>query len=128
MVFFFLFGLLELELADLSIFFEKMTFVLYGLMLKCNHLDMQLYHSTLKIMNPTDAKLLRPRLNKLYHVLDPGFADLTWNALGISDFVKMCTAAINEFRNVINQVAFSSYCAYYCLDLFNVTTCTPICK
>ena len=68
------------------------------------HLDMQLYHLTLKMMNPTEAKLLRPQLKRLYQVLEPGFADLTWNALGIADFVKVCTAAINNFRNVINQV------------------------
>jgi hypothetical protein len=56
------------------------------------------------MMNATEARLLRSRLNKLYHVLDPGLSDLTWNALGIADFVKNSTIAINEFRNVVAQV------------------------
>ena len=77
------------------------------------YVDLQLYHLTLKMMSPSEAKLLRPRLNRLYHVLDPGFADLTWNALGIADFVKMCTSAINEFRNVINQVGYRRFPNFY---------------
>jgi hypothetical protein len=65
---------------------------------------LQYYYATLAMMMPTESKLLKSWLTKLQKVLDPGFADLTWNALGIPDFVKNCTTAINDLRSLISQV------------------------
>ncbi|XP_073386148.1 dynein-1-alpha heavy chain, flagellar inner arm I1 complex isoform X3 [Physcomitrium patens] len=85
----------------------------------------QIYHSTLSMMSPTEAMLLKPQLNLLYHVLDPGFAYLTWNALGIASFVHMCISAINEFRNVVHQVQSNTSNIEKCIDKISKTKLIP---
>ncbi|KAL2608323.1 hypothetical protein R1flu_026896 [Riccia fluitans] len=62
------------------------------------------YQSVMNLMTPIEAKLLGPRIKKLQHVLDPGFLNLNWNALGIPDFVSNCTKSINTFKALISQV------------------------
>ncbi|EFJ08822.1 hypothetical protein SELMODRAFT_131043 [Selaginella moellendorffii] len=69
---------------------------------------LQRYHNVLEMLTPVESKLLAIRVDKLQHVLDPGYNQLNWNSLGIPEFVGACMKSVYEFKSIVTQVQNNS--------------------
>lgn len=69
-----------------------------------NNLSLQ----ALQQLNEVERGLLRSHLAKLDDSLTPGLSALNWYSLGIMEFIKTCTNAINQFNSIVSQVKKNS--------------------
>ncbi|KAK4813186.1 hypothetical protein QYF61_014017 [Mycteria americana] len=62
------------------------------------------YHKLMGTLNEAETKLLDDHIQELWKVFKPGHRRLTWNSLGIGDFIVRCTQAIRKFESLVHQI------------------------
>ncbi|NXJ42346.1 DYH10 protein, partial [Ciconia maguari] len=62
------------------------------------------YHKLMGTLNEAETKLLDDHIQELWRVFKSGHRRLTWNSLGIGDFIVRCTQAIRKFESLVHQI------------------------
>ncbi|NXW05009.1 DYH10 protein, partial [Fregetta grallaria] len=62
------------------------------------------YHKLMEILNEAETKLLDDHIQELWRVFKSGHRRLSWNSLGIGDFIVRCTQAIRKFESLVHQI------------------------
>ncbi|NXE97071.1 DYH10 protein, partial [Menura novaehollandiae] len=62
------------------------------------------YHKIMETVNEAETKLLDDYIQELWRILKSGHKRLTWNSLGIGEFIVQCTQAIGKFELLVHQI------------------------
>ncbi|NWW73281.1 DYH10 protein, partial [Climacteris rufus] len=62
------------------------------------------YHKLMETVSEAEAKLLDDYIQELWRILKSGHKRLTWNSLGIGEFIHQCTQAIGKFEVLVHQI------------------------
>ncbi|NWU75337.1 DYH10 protein, partial [Onychorhynchus coronatus] len=62
------------------------------------------YHKLMETLNEAETKLLDDYIQELWRILKPGHKRLTWNSLGIGEFIFQCTQAIVKLESLVQQI------------------------
>ncbi|NXV97678.1 DYH10 protein, partial [Calonectris borealis] len=62
------------------------------------------YHKLMGTLNEAETKLLDDHIQELWRVFKSGHRRLSWNSLGIGDFIVRCTQAIRKFESLVHQI------------------------
>ncbi|NXM08607.1 DYH10 protein, partial [Tyrannus savana] len=62
------------------------------------------YHKLMETLNEAETKLLDDYIQELWRVLKSGHKRLTWNSLGIGEFIFQCTQAIEKVESLVHQI------------------------
>ncbi|XP_009082982.1 PREDICTED: dynein heavy chain 10, axonemal, partial [Acanthisitta chloris] len=62
------------------------------------------YHKLMETLSEAETELLDDSLQELWRIFKSGHRRLTWNSLGIGDFIIQCTQAIGKFESLVHQV------------------------
>ncbi|NWV05799.1 DYH10 protein, partial [Ptilonorhynchus violaceus] len=62
------------------------------------------YHKLMETVNEAETKLLDNYIQELWRILKSGHKRLTWNSLGIGEFIVQCTQAIGKFELLVHQI------------------------
>ncbi|NWU97712.1 DYH10 protein, partial [Upupa epops] len=62
------------------------------------------YHKLMGTLNEAETKLLDDHIQGLWRIFQPGHKRLTWDSLGVGDFIMRCTPAVRSFEWLVQQV------------------------
>ncbi|NXQ89466.1 DYH10 protein, partial [Nyctibius grandis] len=62
------------------------------------------YHKLMGTLNEAETKLLDDHIQELWKVFKPGHRRLSWNSLGVGDFIVRCTQAVRKFELLVHQI------------------------
>ncbi|NXV80428.1 DYH10 protein, partial [Atlantisia rogersi] len=62
------------------------------------------YHKLMGTLNEAETKLLDDYIQELRKVFKSGHKRLSWNSLGVGDFIVQCTQAIKKFESLVHQI------------------------
>ncbi|NXS06608.1 DYH10 protein, partial [Neodrepanis coruscans] len=62
------------------------------------------YHKLMEKLNEAETKLLDGYIKELQKILKSGQKRLTWNSLGISEFIVQCTQGIAKVESLVRQI------------------------
>ncbi|NXF83053.1 DYH10 protein, partial [Sclerurus mexicanus] len=62
------------------------------------------YHTLMETLNEAETKLLRDYIQELLRIFKSGHKRLTWNSLGIGEFIVQCTQAIGKLESLVHQI------------------------
>ncbi|NXL28176.1 DYH10 protein, partial [Glaucidium brasilianum] len=62
------------------------------------------YHKLMGTLNEAETKILDDHIQELWRVFKSGHRRLSWNSLGIGDFIIRCTEAIRKFESLVRQI------------------------
>ncbi|NXK32667.1 DYH10 protein, partial [Piprites chloris] len=62
------------------------------------------YHKLMETLNEAETKLLDDYIQELWRILKSGHKRLTWNSLGIGEFIFQCTQAIGKLESLVHQI------------------------
>ncbi|NXP47120.1 DYH10 protein, partial [Heliornis fulica] len=62
------------------------------------------YHKMMGMLNEAEAKLLDDSIQELRRMFKLGHRRLSWNSLGIGDFIVRCTEAIKKFESLVHRI------------------------
>ncbi|NXF47620.1 DYH10 protein, partial [Oceanites oceanicus] len=66
------------------------------------------YHKLMGTLNEAETKLLDDHIQELWRVFKSGHRRLSWNSLGIGDFIVRCTQATRKFESLVHQIHSNS--------------------
>ncbi|NWH44183.1 DYH10 protein, partial [Fregata magnificens] len=66
------------------------------------------YHELMGTLNEAETKLLDDHIQELWRVFKSGHRRLSWNSLGVGDFIVRCTQAIRKFESLVHQIHHNS--------------------
>ncbi|XP_027593384.2 dynein heavy chain 10, axonemal isoform X1 [Pipra filicauda] len=62
------------------------------------------YHKLMETLNEAETKLLDNYIQELRRILKSGHKRLTWNSLGIGEFIFQCTQTIEKLELLVHQI------------------------
>ncbi|KAJ7419933.1 Dynein heavy chain 10, axonemal [Willisornis vidua] len=62
------------------------------------------YHKLMGTLNEAETKLLDDHIQELLRIFKSGRKRLTWNSLGIGEFIVQCTQAIGKLESLVHQI------------------------
>ncbi|XP_064322361.1 dynein axonemal heavy chain 10 [Phalacrocorax carbo] len=62
------------------------------------------YHKLMATLNEAETELLDDHIQELWRLFKSGHRRLSWNSLGIGDFIVRCTQAIRKFESLVHQI------------------------
>ncbi|NXC37460.1 DYH10 protein, partial [Campylorhamphus procurvoides] len=62
------------------------------------------YHNLMETLNEAETKLLHDYIQELLRIFKSGHKRLTWNSLGIGEFIVQCTQAIGKLESLVHQI------------------------
>ncbi|NXY22177.1 DYH10 protein, partial [Atrichornis clamosus] len=62
------------------------------------------YHKVMETVNEAETKLLDDSIQELWRILKAGHKRLTWNSLGIGEFIVQCTQTVGKFELLVHQI------------------------
>ncbi|NXP21053.1 DYH10 protein, partial [Scytalopus superciliaris] len=62
------------------------------------------YHKLMETLNEAETKLLGGYIQELLRIFKSGCKRLTWNSLGIGEFIVQCIQAIGKLESLVHQI------------------------
>ncbi|NXA03995.1 DYH10 protein, partial [Sapayoa aenigma] len=62
------------------------------------------HHKLMETLNEAETKLLDDYIQELQKIFKSGHKRLTWNSLGIGEFIVQCTQAIGKLESLVHQI------------------------
>ncbi|NWR30007.1 DYH10 protein, partial [Tachuris rubrigastra] len=62
------------------------------------------YEQLMETLTEAETKLLDDYIQELWRILKAGHKRLTWNSLGIGEFIFQCTQAIGKLESLVHQI------------------------
>ncbi|NXK85823.1 DYH10 protein, partial [Formicarius rufipectus] len=62
------------------------------------------YHKLMETLNEAETKLLDDYIQELLRIFKSGHKRLTWNSLGIGEFIVQCTQALGKLESLVHQI------------------------
>ncbi|NWR83762.1 DYH10 protein, partial [Furnarius figulus] len=62
------------------------------------------YHKLMETLTEAETKLLHGHIQELLRIFKSGHKRLTWNSLGIGEFIVQCTQAIGKLESLVHQI------------------------
>ncbi|NXT76855.1 DYH10 protein, partial [Zapornia atra] len=66
------------------------------------------YHKLMGTLNEAETELLDDDIQELRKAFKSGHKRLSWNSLGVGDFIVRCTQAIKKFESLVHQIHINS--------------------
>ncbi|NXF04120.1 DYH10 protein, partial [Smithornis capensis] len=62
------------------------------------------YHKLVETLNEGETKVFDDHIQELWRIFKSGHKRLTWNSLGISEFIVHCTQAVGKLESLVHQI------------------------
>lgn len=83
---------------------------------------LHLYHTAVESLEPAEEELMMTELSETQKSLRPGHSRLTWNSMGIDEFLAEGNKRISSFSATMRQVEILRVQLQECIDLVSKET------